>query len=634
MTTGARHPVNESMAKENIQDKRFPFLHSHIAREPHIYEVLNEIMMFQTNVLNTGIGHLATIEDLKTSRNIKIPFTIARNKIVTNLIDILLKNYVDEMRTVITFSFTVDPDSKKLTINENRELTVLISNDDFNAIQAERNQVSCDNFLSLISQFRLFNLTKLLKKTRERALLSQVIKLELGKSVFTYKNFSMNRQNAEIAEDYCFHHDNYDAVRKTLTLEKINRVIINHSAPILRRLKNFGILNTEFSDYKDTKLDYLLNILLQDLYLSLSDNELTEVKNFNSLRTCILKVESLIDPIITAGNDIVDYIRDNRICSAAAVSSVFNELSEERLLSWVDDNGPRHRILSYRDADNIYYIIDGNYLLPRLTELHDLIMMNQDELMELSHSEREKVFDEINLLCNAGRNLLSSEEISKSILGKDENIKKMHRIIEEYDSYQNSLSRESVMDREERAARKRRSLIETISDFFRSLFAPKKEESSAGTSEREHEYEAESYRPLATGEAKSIIFKIKNSNARIIALSNYIDLLPANESDIEIIINDVRKLNLKIVIPIYNSRKVLYPNRSQQYLIPDMEYIMVSPDVIQTPETIREFTDSLAGEKIKDEKLSSQAIFTIEKYLMSLLTQKKAQMIKKTKSKK
>ncbi|HOT44475.1 MAG TPA: hypothetical protein PLM53_02660 [Spirochaetota bacterium] len=624
------------MAKENIQDKRFPFLHSHIAREPHIYEVLNEIMVFQNNVLNTGIGHLITIEDLKTSRNIKIPFTIARNKLILNLIDILLKNYPDEIRMIITFSFLVDPDSKKLTINENREFTVLMSNDDFNRIQSERNRVSCDNFLSLISQFRLFNLTKLLKKTKERALLSQVIKMELGKSVFTYKNYSMNRQNMEIAEDYCFHHDNYDAVRKTLTLEKINKVIMNHSAPILRRLKNFGILNTEFSDYTDTKLDYLLNILLQDLYLSLSDNELTEVKNFNSLRSCILKVESVIDPIITAGTDIVAYIRENRICSAAAISSVFNQLPEDRLLDWVHENGAQQKILSFRDEDNIHYIIDGTFLLPRLSELHDLIMYKQDDLLEKSHSEREKIFDEMHLLCNAGKNLLLSEERSKGILESAERIQKMHQIIEEYDNYQNSFSKETAIEREEREARKRRSILEAISDFFRSLFAPKKEEPAApGSFERESDYDQpELYRPAATGEAKSIIYKIKNSSARLIVLSNYIDLLPANESDIEMIINDIRRLNLKIVIPIYNARKVLYPNRSQLYLIPDMEYLMVNPEVIQSPETIREFTDSLAGEKIKDEKISGQAILSIEKYLMSIHSQKKAQMLKKTKSRK
>jgi hypothetical protein len=100
------------------------------------------------------------------------------------------------------------------------------------------------------------------------------------------------------------------------------------------------------------------------------------------------------------------------------------------------------------------------------------------------------------------------------------------------------------------------------------------------------------------------------------------------------IINDVRKLNIKIVIPVYNARKVLYPNRSQQYLISDMEYLLINPEVGQTAESVREFTDSLAGEKIKDEKLSAQAILGIEKYLMAIITQKKAQMLRKAKAKK
>jgi hypothetical protein len=127
---------------------------------------------------------------------------------------------------------------------------------------------------------------------------------------------------------------------------------------------------------------------------------------------------------------------------------------------------------------------------------------------------------------------------------------------------------------------------------------------------------------------------IKNSTAKIIPLSSYIDLLPANEPEIETIINDTRKLNLKIVIPMYNARRVLYPNRSQQYLLPDIEYLMVSPEVSQAPETIREFTDSLYGEKLKDEKLLGPAIITIEKYLMSLYTQKKAQRMRKGRMKK
>lgn len=622
------------MAKESIQDKRFPFLHSHVAREPHILEVLNEIMTYQSNVLKTGIGHMATLEDVKTSRNIKIPFTIARNKIISNLIDILTKNYPDIVRSIITFSFVVDPETKKLSIIENREFAVLISNEDFNRIQSERNQLSADNFLNLISKFRLFNLTKLIKKTKDRALLSQVIKIELGKTIFTYKSYSVNKQNIEIAEDFCFHRDNYNAVKTTLSLEKFNKVITNHSVPLLRRLKNFGILNTDYSDYSDSKLDYILNIFLQDLYLSLSDIELTVVKNFNSLRSCILKVETIIDPILTAGNDFVSYVRENRITAVSGLSSVFDNIPEEKILEWAAENGPHNRIVMFRDEDNITYLIDSDYLLKRLDELHDLIVNKQETVAAMGHFEKDRIFDEINLLCNAGKKLLEDEEKSRLILEKDESILKLKRRIDEYEEYQRGLSLETAASSEERAGRRSRSILEAISDFFRSIFAPKKEEAQSSAVMKNQEYEAGTYRPAATGEAKNILFKIKNSGTRLIPLSNYIELLPANEPDIELIINDLRKLNMKIVIPVYNARRVLYPNRSQQYLISDMEYLLVEPEVGQTPESVREFTDSLAGEKIKDEKLSAQAIMSIEKYLMTLISQKKAQMLKKARSKK
>jgi hypothetical protein len=622
------------MAKESIQDKRFQFLHSHVAREPHVYEVLGEIMNYQTNVLNNGIGHLATMDDLKTSRNIKIPFTIARNKIIANLIEVLIKNYPDIVRSIITFTFSVEPQTKKLSINENREYSVLLSNDELNSLQADRNIVSSVNFLELIGQFRLFNLTKLLKKAKERALLSQVIKIELGKNVFTYKNYSMNSPGIELAEDFCFHRNNYESVSKMLSLEKINKVIQNHSMPILRRLKNFGILNTDFSDYRDTKLDYLLNILLQDIYLSLSDAELTEVKNFNSIRSCILKVDTLIDPLITASGDIAAYVRESHLCAASSLSSVVHSISVDQVPLWVEENGQRYKILLFKDEDEISYLIDGTYLLPRLTELHDLIINRPEALAAMSHFEKERIFDESTLLSNAARNLLESGDKLKAIIDREDAAQKLRTIIQEYENYQNRLVMETAVDRDGQSARRRRTVMEAISDFFRSLFVSKKEEATSGAAVREAESEAGAYRPTVTGEAKNIIFKIKNSTGKIVPLSSFIDLLPANELEIEAIINDTRKLNLKTVIPMYNARRVLYPNRSQQYLLPDIEYLMVNPDVAQSQDTIREFTDSLYGEKLKDEKLMGPAIVTIEKYLMSLYIQKKAQMMRKGKGKK
>ncbi len=623
------------MTRDYVQDKRFPFLHSHIAREPHIFDILNEIMTFQHNVRKTGIGHFAAMEDLKTSRNIKIPFTFMRNKTITTLVGLLAKNYPDQFKSLITFFFSVEPETKKLSIIENREYTVLLSNDEYNRYQDERNRRSLVNFLNLISQFRLFNLTKLLRKTKERALLSQIIKNELGMAVFTFKNYIINKQNNEITEDFCFHKDNYNAVRKTMAADKIKNIISNHTVPISRRLKKFGILNPDFDDYKDNKLEYILNILLEDIPSSLSTAELTDVKNFSSLRSCLLKVETLIDPLITASGDIAAYVKENYMSTIGTLASIFTELTEDKLLKWAAEQSARYKILTYKDEEGITYLIDGEQLLPRFSELHDKILYQQENLDELGYYEKEKMFDEFSILCNAGKNLLNSEEKLKSVIGIEDDIKLLRQLIEEYEGYQKSIALDSAMAREERNASKKRSILSAIAEFLLDLFTFKKESAPLRVPREErgalHEGRT---RTFISKDIKSILYRIKNSQENIIPLSNYIELLPANESNIEILINDIRRLNLKIVIPIYGARKILYPNRSKQYLIPDIEYLLLPTETLQSPELIREYTDSITGEKLKDEKIPPAFILNIEKYLLNIYNQKKAMMHRKGKPKK
>jgi hypothetical protein len=575
------------------------------------------------------------MEDLKTSRNIKIPFTFMRNKTITTLVGLLAQNYPDQFKSLITFFFSVEPETKKLSIIENREYTVLLSNDEYNRYQDERNRRSLVNFLNLISQFRLFNLTKLLRKTKERALLSQIIKSELGTAVFTFKNYIINKQNNEITEDFCFHKDNYNAVRKTMAADKIKNIISNHTVPISRRLKKFGILNPDFDDYKDNKLEYILNILLEDIPSSLSTAELTDVKNFSSLRSCLLKVETLIDPLITASGDIAAYVKENYMSTIGTLASIFTELTEDKLLKWAAEQSARYKILTYKDEEGITYLIDGEQLLPRFSELHDKILYQQENLDELGYYEKEKMFDEFSILCNAGKNLLNSEEKLKSVIGIEDDIKLLRQLIEEYEGYQKSIALDSAMAREERNASKKRSILSAIAEFLLDLFTFKKESAPLRVPREErgalHEGRT---RTFISKDIKSILYRIKNSQENIIPLSNYIELLPANEPNIEILINDIRRLNLKIVIPIYGARKILYPNRSKQYLIPDIEYLLLPTETLQSPELIREYTDSITGEKLKDEKIPPAFILNIEKYLLNIYNQKKAMMHRKGKPKK
>lgn len=57
--------------------------------------------------------------------------------------------------------------------------------------------------------------------------------------------------------------------------------------------------------------------------------------------------------------------------------------------------------------------------------------------------------------------------------------------------------------------------------------------------------------------------------------------------------------------------------------MPDVEYLLVSPETAKLPDTVRRFTDSLVGQKIKDEIIPATAIIAIEKYLLTLYRQRK-----------
>ena len=48
-------------------------------------------------------------------------------------------------------------------------------------------------------------------------------------------------------------------------------------------------------------------------------------------------------------------------------------------------------------------------------------------------------------------------------------------------------------------------------------------------------------------------------------------LVPENDALVDHLIQDMRENALRIVIPVYNAREVLYPKRSLKLLMPDTE---------------------------------------------------------------
>lgn len=619
-------------APENDVQKRYSFLHTHIARDAFVGDILDEIVHCQRTCLTAGMGDCATLDDLKTSRNIKIPFSPARNKTIVTIMDTLVKGYPDELRPLVTFSFDVEAQTKKLTIHEKIEYTLQLSNDEFNRLQQERDERSAQALLNLLANFRLFNLTKLLKKTNSRAHLSAIIKSQLGTNIFTFKNYALDRTGMEIVEDLCFHRSNYQSVQKSLDIESIRKVIQGHIVQINRRLQRFGILNADFSDYRDTKLDYLMSIIMEDILPGLSPHEISEVKNFHSLRTCLQKVEKLIDPLESAANDITAYIRKNGTCTSDDLLTIFPDISAEVLAAWAAESADRYKIIHLKDESETIHFIDGANFYGTLNELHQLVLFNREALEALPYPQRQNREFMHDLYCAAGRLLVASPERSIIYLGTDERIERVRTMIDECDDFKHSATAVQTMVSDEQPVEDE-SLVQKIVQFFGSLFG-RSRQPAARASAVQGTSAARVRRSSISGETKSVYAKIKTNPSNLIALSNYLEIIPANEQRIQTIIDDLRELNLKIVIPIYNARKHLYPNRSQQYLMADVEYLLVPTEIIQSPELIREFTDSIVGEKIKDEAIPPGAILTIEKYLLTLYRQKRAQMKRKPSNKK
>jgi hypothetical protein len=117
----------------------------------------------------------------------------------------------------------------------------------------------------------------------------------------------------------------------------------------------------------------------------------------------------------------------------------------------------------------------------------------------------------------------------------------------------------------------------------------------------------------------------------LLPISDFIEIKPDNESKIEKLITEMRSNNLKIIIPIYNARQMLYPQRSKKYLLSDVEYLMIDPEIAVSPDVIRNYIDSISGYKLKEDSLSGSALFNIEKYLMSIYRQNRAKMKRESK---
>ncbi|MFA5518259.1 MAG: hypothetical protein WDA74_03300, partial [Spirochaetota bacterium] len=568
---------------------------------------------------------------LNSSRNIKIPFTPKRMLNIQYITDELIKYHPDEIKPVHSFTFDIDRENKNLTINEITEFTLLMKDTDFNLLLNERNKKSTEAVINLLSQYRLFNLTKLLKKAKKRTQLTQLMKTRLGKDIFTFKNFCLDKNGLEISEDYCFHSDNYESVRRKLDLELIKKIIESHSIAINRRLKNFGILNPNVSDYRDSKLDYLMNILTGEMAPAFNKKEIIDIKNFKSLRDCLIKVDKILDPAKLLNNDIMEYVQSQNLSTDRDIMNIFEKITPDIFTQWEAEASNSGKVIIYTGDDKIKYIIDSNLYPKKFEELIQLIVYNPELFNSLSETERNNKTFTAEIYSEAGKEISSKDTRALKVLKNQETIGKVADLIKDFEYYKKNKSTESANEKDQ-DNQPDNSIVAVFINFIKSIFS--KNIKSSQAADNQHGIQNQDKKAKKTNlskTAKDIYKQIINKNSIIAVISDFIEIKPENEKMIDQIIGELRTNNLRIVIPIYNARQVLYPIRSKKYLIADVDYVIVDPEIPRSPEAIRDYTDSITGYKIKEDTLSGNALFQIEKYLMTIYRQNRAKMKRKKK---
>ncbi len=613
------------------KNTEFSFLNQRLEKEPFIIEILSEIKGMQSRWLKQRTGELATIEYLNSSRNIKIPFTPKRMLNIQYITDELVKQHPDEIKPVYSFTFDIDRESKNLVINEKTEFTLLMRDTDFNLLLDERDKKSIEAIVDLLSQFRLFNLTKLIKKAKNRTHLTQLMRTRLGKDIFTFKNFYLDKNDFETSEDYCFHSDNYENVQKKLDLELIRKIIDSHSIVINRRLKNFGILNPNVSDYRDSKLDYLMNILTGEMAPAFNKKEIIEIKNFKSLRDCLIKVDKILDPAKLLDNDIMKYIQSQYLSTDRDIINIFEKVTPDVFAQWEAESSNSGKVIIYTGYDGIKYVIDSNLYPAKFEELIQLIVYNPDLFNSLTETEKDNKIFTAEIFAEAGKEVNFKNATALKILKNQETIGKVADLIKDFEYYKKIKSAENNNEKDQ-DSQSDGSIVVILINFIKSIFSKNTKSSQAADNEyRIQNQDKKAKKTNLSKTAKDIYKQIINRNSIIAVISDFIEIKPENEKMIDQVISELRTSNLKIVIPIYNARQVLYPVRSKKYLIADVDYIIVDPEIPRSPEAIRDYTDSITGYKLKDDALSGNALFQIEKYLMTIYRQNRAKMKRKKK---
>ena len=610
------------------KDSKYPFLNEQLAKEAHIEDILSEIESIQTNWLNNDSNELATIASLNDSRNIKIPISPRRLPNIQYLVDLLVKSHPNEIRPVFSFKFSMNQTNKNLKFEEKVEYTLMMKETQFNHLQAERDKESAESFNELIKGFRFFNLTKLITKAQYKDHLLHLIKNKLGDNIFGLKYFALDNNELVFAEDYCFHKDNYDSVKSKLDFDGLKRIIALNEPLVNRHLKSYGILNTQVTDYRDNKLDYILNILADSLTQSFHKSDEVKIKNFKHLRECLIKIEKLLDPVTRLDSEILAHVQEKFMTTDKEIISLFPDMTPELLNQWGQNKTASDELIIHND-NNIKYFFDPRQFIEKYEALIKPIIY-KDTSQKTDESNQDKNIDIANaeLLTNVGIYLLENNQNVQKLFGTAENVETLKHLISRYTYSKKKINKKPAVSE---SAEKEKSLA-----FFSRLiyyiiiyFKKRKRRKQKKAQEAKEAPKSKKSKPGMSKETKDIMRAIVLRDAPIIPLSDFIEIKPENDGLIERIIADMRQYNLKIVVPIYNAKQNLYTRRSKNYLVSDIEYLMIDPEHAATSESIYEYIESITGFQLKEDTLTGNNLLVIEKYLLSIY--RRAKTLKKKK---
>jgi hypothetical protein len=337
-----------------------------------------------------------------------------------------------------------------------------------------------------------------------------------------------------------------------------------------------------------------------------------------------------MDPAQIHGGEIIKFIKDNQYITATQITSDLIDVDIETLNKWAsNENLAKEHIVKHTDNNGYEYYIDGESFISTIEDMYQVIRFKPETFSSMPLKEKNDLQNKMDIFYLSATKHLEKSNSRQYFNTNSDGLDNLKKITTDYEEYLTELSLRSENTPSSRPRKKKGSLLKKFISFISSIFSSDNEQPGSSTSSSDNK----AHKGISR-DTRQVFAKAKAKKGPIVALSDFIELNRENDHKIDKIINDLRNNNIKIVIPIYNARSVLYPKRSQKYLIADIEYLLAPISAITSQETITSYIDSLVGIKLKDDFIDGKALIAIERYLRTIYRQRRATMHNKKEQKK